>query len=189
MNLANKLTVLRIIFIPFYLLFLLVPITDYHFIIAGLLFIAASITDMLDGKIARKRNLVTDFGKFADPLADKLLVLSAMIAFVEMGLMPSWICIIVMAREVAISGFRLVCAGKGTVIAASKLGKLKTVSQMLFIILTTFNLGFYFRDTAPGFCNAIEIIRLIIMYFALAMTVISLVDYFYKNRKAFGNIK
>lgn len=189
MNTANKLTVLRIILIPFYLLFLLVEISKYHFLIATVIFIAASITDALDGKIARKRNMITDFGKFADPLADKLLVLSGMICFVELGLMPSWICIIITAREIAISGFRLVCAGNGTVIAASKLGKFKTVTQMIFIIMTSINFSYYLNEAAPGLCSFIEILRIIFMYLALLMTVISMIDYFYKNRKAFNMTK
>ena len=188
MNIANKLTISRIVIIPIFVLFLLVEISKYHFIIAAVLFIIASITDYLDGKLARKYNLVSDFGKIADPLADKLLVLSAMICFVELNQMPAWICIIIMAREIAISGFRLVCAGNGVVIAASKLGKFKTVTQMAFIILTTINVPYYFGDAAPGLCSAIEVIRIILMYLALVMTVLSLVDYLYKNRNAF-NVK
>ena len=185
MNIANKLTIARIVLIPVYIVFLLVEITKYHFWIATAVFIIAAITDYLDGKLARKHQLVSDFGKFADPVADKLLVLSAMICFVELGLMPAWICIIITAREVAINGFRLVCAGKGSVIAASYLGKFKTVTQMAFIILSSLNFSYYFMDTNPGFCNIIEIIRIIIMYLALIMTVISMVDYFFKNKDIF----
>ena len=185
MNIANKLTLARIVLIPVYIVFLLADITKYHFLIATLIFIAASITDYYDGKLARKHHLVTDFGKFADPVADKLLVLSAMICFVQIQMMPAWICIIITAREVAISGFRLVCSGNGTVIAASILGKFKTVTQMAFIILTTLNFPYYLSETAPGFCHVIEIIRTIVMYLALFMTVISMIDYFYKNREVF----
>ena len=184
MNIANKLTILRICIIPVYIIFLLLEISSYHYIIAAVLFILASITDAMDGKIARKYNMVTDFGKFADPLADKLLVLSAMICFVELKLMPAWICIIIMAREIAISGFRLVCAGKGTVVAASILGKIKTVSQMAFVILTTLNLPYYLGNSTCA-SQIIDIVRMILMYLALAMTIISLIDYFYKNRKVF----
>ena len=183
MNIANKLTLLRIFTIPLYVLFLLVPITRFHYIIACALFIFSAITDTLDGKLARKRGIVTDFGKFADPIADKLVVLSAMICFVQTGMMPAWACIIITAREIIISGFRLICAGKGSVLAASWLGKIKTVTQMLFIIITTFNFSFYFSETAPGFCNVMEVIRLVIMYIAIIMTIWSLVDYIYKNRK------
>jgi len=185
MNIANKLTIARIAMIPVYVVFLMLEITRYHFLIATVVFILASITDYLDGKLARKHQLVSDFGKFADPVADKLLVLSAMICFVELQMMPAWICIIIMGREIAISGYRLVCAGKGTVIAASYLGKFKTVSQMAFIILSSVNFSYYLRETSPGFCNVIEIIRVIIMYLALVMTVISMIDYFYKNRQIF----
>ena len=185
MNIANKLTLARIILVPAYVLFFLVEITNYHYWIAVAVFIIAAITDYLDGKLARKHHLVSDFGKFADPVADKLLVLSAMICFVQIGLMPAWICIIVTAREIAISGFRLICAGKGAVIAASYLGKFKTVTQMMFIILSTLNLSYYYMDTNPGFCQTVETIRIIIMYLMLVMTVISMIDYLYKNRSLF----
>jgi len=185
MNIANKLTLARIILIPVYVAFLLLDITKYHFWIATAVFIIASVTDYLDGKLARKHQLVSDFGKFADPVADKLLVLSAMICFVQLGMMPAWICIIITAREIAISGFRLICAGKGSVIAASYLGKFKTVTQMAFIILSSLNLSYYFLDRAPGFCQVIEVIRIIIMYLAFFMTLVSLIDYFYKNRSIF----
>lgn len=186
MNTANKLTLLRVILIPVYVLFLLVPITHYHYWIALVIFIITAVTDALDGKIARKRNLVTDFGKFADPIADKLLVLSAMICFVELHMMPSWICIVIMAREIIISGLRLICAGKGTVIAASWLGKIKTVVQMIFIILTTLNFSYYFADQLPGLCHGIEIFRVIVMYAALVLTIVSLIDYYFKNKELFS---
>ena len=183
MNIANKLTLLRILLIPVYVLFLLVPITRYHFWIACAVFVISSITDTLDGKLARKKGIVTDFGKFADPIADKLVVLSAMICFVQIDMMPAWACIIIMAREIVISGFRLICAGKGTVLAASYLGKIKTVTQMAFIIITTFNFSFYFSDSIPGACHVIEIIRVSVMYICLVLTVWSMIDYIYKNRK------
>lgn len=186
MNTANKLTLLRVILIPVYVLFMLVEITQYHYWIALVVFIITAITDALDGKIARKQNKVTDFGKFADPIADKLLVLSAMICFVELDLMPSWICIIIMAREIIISGLRLICAGKGTVIAASWMGKLKTVTQMFFVILTTLNFSYYFSASLPEVAHVIEIIRIILMYIALVMTIISLIDYYLKNRELFS---
>ena len=131
MNLPNKLTVLRVIMIPFFVAFMLVDITgNADKYIALVLFCAASLTDMLDGKIARKYNLVTNFGKFMDPLADKLLVSSAMIAFVELGRIPCWIVIVIIAREFIISGFRLVAADNGIVIAAGIWGKIKTAEQM-----------------------------------------------------------
>lgn len=186
MNTANKLTILRVLLIPVYVLFMLVEITHYHYWIALIIFIITAITDALDGKIARKQNTVTDFGKFADPIADKLLVLSAMICFVQLQLMPAWICIIIMAREIIISGLRLICAGKGKVIAASWMGKLKTVTQMLFIILTTFHFSYYFGEQLPGIANVVEIVRQVLMYLALLITIISLIDYYLKNRQLFS---
>ena len=109
-----------------------------------------------------------------------------MICFVQIGMMPAWICIIITAREIIISGFRLICANKGTVVAASMLGKLKTVIQMAFIILSSVNFSYYFLDQIPTVCRIIEIIRLILMYLALILTVVSLADYFYKNRDNFS---
>ena len=185
MNLPNKLCIARALCIPVIVVLLYMD-SDTCRILAGALFILAALTDLVDGKIARKYNMITDFGKFADPLADKLLVLSAMICFVQLGFMPAWICIIITAREIAISGLRLVCAGKGVVVAASKLGKFKTVTQMAFIILTSLNLPFYFGTSAPGFCNGVEIFRIIIMYLALLMTIVSFIDYVVKNKDAFS---
>ena len=145
MNLANKLTIVRIILVP---IMLIVGIVDRlvgipgnllgitsAFWIMGLIFVVASITDKLDGYIARSRNQITTFGKFLDPIADKILVLTAMIIFVEYGKLPAWIPVVVMFREFLVSGMRLVAAGKGTVIAASVWGKLKTVTQMVALIL------------------------------------------------------
>ena len=186
MNTANKLTILRVLLIPLYVLFLMVEISHYHYWIALIIFIITAVTDALDGKIARKQNMVTDFGKFADPIADKLLVLSAMICFVQMQLMPGWICIIITAREIIISGLRLICAGKGTVIAASWMGKIKTVTQMVFIILTTLQFSYYFGEQLPVLSQIIEILRIAFMYIALVMTIISLIDYYLKNRALFS---
>ena len=124
MNLPNKLTVLRVVLIPFFVAFLLLsPGNDAFKWVSLAIFIIASLTDMLDGKIARKYNLITDFGKFMDPLADKLLVCSAMICLIELGRIPSWIVVIIIAREFIISGFRLIAADNGRVIAASYWGK------------------------------------------------------------------
>lgn len=181
MNLPNKLTIFRMILIvPFVVLLLgghaglsfLAPIADYTDWIALILFIVASLTDLLDGKIARKYHLVTNFGKFMDPLADKLLVCSAMICLVDMGRLASWIVIIIIAREFIISGFRLVASDNGVVIAASYWGKFKTTFQMLMIILLILN-----------FENPLmQLITTIIVYIALILTVISLVDYLVKNK-------
>ena len=170
MNLPNKLTVLRVIMIPVFLVFLLTDCAgDASKYIAAAVFVLASLTDMLDGRIARKYNLVTNFGKFMDPLADKLLVCSALIAFVELGYLPAWIIII--SREFIISGFRLIAADKGVVIAANYWGKFKTTFQMIMTILLILQLDYPYADT----------VEWIFVYIALALTVISLVDYIYKN--------
>ena len=138
--------------------------------IAAAIFIVASLTDMLDGKIARKYNLVTNFGKFMDPLADKLLVSAAMICLVEMGRLPAWIVIIIISREFIISGFRLIASDNGIVIAASYWGKFKTVFQMAMIIVLIFNFG-----------GAFKIVETILIWISLILTVVSLIDYIAKN--------
>ena len=173
MNLPNKLTILRVILIPVFLVFLMADITPYDKWIALAIFIIASLTDLLDGKIARKHNLVTNFGKFMDPLADKLLVCSAMIALVGMDRIPSWIVIVIIAREFVISGFRLVASDNGVVIAASYWGKFKTTFQMFMVILMIANL-----ETVPF----IPLITQIIKWIALILTIVSLVDYLIKNK-------
>ena len=173
MNLPNKLTVLRVLMIPFFVVFMLmniVPGMDKWIALA--IFVVASLTDLLDGKIARKYNLVTNFGKFMDPLADKLLVSSAMICLVEMGRLPAWIVIIIISREFIISGFRLVASDSGIVIAASYWGKFKTVLQMVMIIVMIMDLG-------PSFA----MLETILIYVALILTVVSLIDYVAKNKE------
>jgi CDP-diacylglycerol--glycerol-3-phosphate 3-phosphatidyltransferase len=173
MNLPNKLTILRVILIPFFVFFLLVPdVTPYSNYIAVAIFIVASLTDMLDGKIARKYNLVTNFGKFMDPLADKLLVCSALICLVNSGQLAAWIVIIIIAREFIISGFRLVASDNGIVIAASYWGKFKTVSQMFLVIVLILNIPH------PIF----DLLGTVLTYVALVLTVVSLIDYVYKNK-------
>ena len=180
MNLPNKLTVLRMILIvPFVILMLVGRGEGWMRWAALLTFIIASLTDMLDGKIARKYNLITDFGKFMDPLADKLLVCSALICLVELGRLPAWICIVIIAREFAISGFRLVASDNGIVIAASYWGKTKTVSQMAMVILMILNLEI----------PAVQMLTTIIMYVACALTIISLVDYIVKNKQVLASQK
>lgn len=171
MNLPNKLTILRVLMIPFFVLFMLVNVTgDADKYIAAAIFIIASLTDMLDGQIARKYNLVTNFGKFMDPLADKLLVCSAMICLVEMGRLPAWIVIIIISREFIISGFRLIASDNGVVIAASYWGKFKTVFQMAMIIVLIFDLGGVFT-----------IVETVLIWVSLILTVVSLIDYIAKN--------
>lgn len=187
MNLPNKLTVLRLIFIPFYIFFLMTDFFSFTSHIALFLFILASLTDMADGKIARKRNLITDFGKFADPLADKILVLSGMVCCVALGKLPFWICIIILARDFAVDGLRLIMSSSGKVIAASYWGKFKTAFQMIMICFMTFDAERLL--TANGWpiviLNIYQILTTIAMYAALALTIISMIDYFYKNRKGF----
>lgn len=178
MNLPNKLTILRTILIPFFLIALLWDQVPYGNWIALFIFAAASITDMLDGKIARKYNLVTNFGKFMDPLADKLLVSSAMIAFIELGRIPCWIVIVIIAREFIISGFRLVAADNGIVIAAGIWGKIKTAEQMVMICILIADFGSIFPSASQG----ISIFENILIYAALILTIISLFDYLLHNK-------
>ena len=172
-NIANKLTVLRMIMVPIYVLvFTLVP-EPWNRYLAFILFAAASYTDHLDGKLARERNLITNFGKFMDPLADKLLVISALICFVENGQLAGWILIIIVAREFIISGFRLVAASSGVVIAAGIWGKLKTVAQMVMVLLMILNFdwGWY------------QVLIQIFVVLSVLLTIVSLVDYIWNNRK------
>lgn len=177
MNLPNKLTMFRVILIPFFVLFMLVDITSVDKWIALAIFIVASLTDLLDGKIARKYNLVTNFGKFMDPLADKLLVCSALICLVEMAKLPAWMVIIIIAREFIISGFRLIAADNGVVIAASYWGKFKTTFQMVMICLLIADI------------EAIHVLTMIIVWIALLLTVISLIDYLVKNKAVMKETK
>ncbi len=170
MNLPNKLTVLRVILVPFFVAFLLLSKSSESLKwIALVLFIAASLTDLLDGKIARKYNLVTTFGKFMDPLADKVLTISGMICLIELGRIPSWIVVIIVAREFIISGFRLIATEHGIVIAANYWGKWKTTFQMIMIILMIVNLP------------ALAMVTQIVMWIALALTIISLITYIQQN--------
>ena len=173
MNLPNKLTVLRVCMIPFFVVMLLLNGGEnqtYRYIAAAI-FIVASLTDMLDGKIARKYNLVTNFGKFMDPLADKLLVCSALICLVDLKQLPAWMVIVIISREFIISGFRLVASDNGIVIAASYWGKFKTTFQMISVILLIVR--------SP----ALTVLTQICVWTALVLTVISLVDYIAKNHK------
>lgn len=171
MNLPNKLTVLRVIMVPFFVLFMLTDIGGgANKWIALVLFCAASLTDMLDGKIARARNLVTNFGKFMDPLADKLLVCSAMICMIPSGKLAAWFVIVIISREFIISGFRLVASDSGIVIAASYWGKFKTVAQMFMIILLIADLGGIF-----------DVAETALIWISLILTIVSLIDYVAKN--------
>ncbi|MBO4394956.1 MAG: CDP-diacylglycerol--glycerol-3-phosphate 3-phosphatidyltransferase [Eubacterium sp.] len=180
MNLPNSLTILRVAMIPLFVVAMLWE-SDTSDIIAGSIFILACITDFLDGFIARKYNLVTTFGKFMDPLADKLLVCAAMICFLaqEDPEIPAWVVIVIISREFIISGFRLVAAEKGVTIAASWWGKIKTTVQMLMSLL----LIFHFNH--PVF----RTIDQVFIYLALALTVVSLIDYIYRNRHIMKDIE
>ena len=162
MNLPNKLTVLRVIMIPFFVAALLYDggANQNMRYVAAALFVIASLTDMLDGKIARKYNLVTNFGKFMDPLADKLLVCSALICMIELRELPAWMVIIIISREFIISGFRLVASDNGVVIAASYWGKFKTTFQMIGVVLLIFNIP------------ALSMVTTIVIWIALALTII-----------------
>ncbi len=178
MNLPNKLTIFRVIMIPFFVFFVLVPVAgEASKWIALTIFIIASLTDWLDGYLARKNNLVTNFGKFMDPLADKLLVCSALICLVELKGIPSWIVIVIIAREFIISGFRLVASDNGVVIAASYWGKFKTTFQMIMICLMI-------ADLEP-----LRLLTAIVMWVALILTVVSLVDYIVKNKEIMKDVK
>lgn len=173
MNLPNKLTIFRVILIPFFVVFLLLdPSNQTYRYIADAIFIIASLTDMLDGKIARKYNLVSNFGKFMDPLADKLLVSAAMICLIATGQLAAWIVIVIISREFIISGFRLIASDNGIVIAASYWGKFKTVFQMLMIIVLIANIQMPF----------FTVLGTILIYVALVLTIVSLIDYIVKNK-------
>lgn len=177
MNLPNRLTILRVIMIPFFLFFLLYDITgESSKYIALVLFILASLTDFFDGYLARKNNLVTNFGKFMDPLADKLLVCSALIAFIQLNKISSIIVIIIVSRELIISGFRVIASDNGVVLAASYWGKFKTATQMVMIILLILDVN------TPIF-NTLEVI---FVYAALILTIVSLTDYVIKNKRVLG---
>lgn len=173
MNLPNKLTILRVILIPFFVVFMLFDITGAaDKWIALVIFCVASLTDMLDGKIARKYNLVTNFGKFMDPLADKLLVCTALICLTSMNRLNVIVVLVIIAREFIITGFRLVASDNGIVIAASYWGKFKTVSQMALIIVLIMDLG--------GVWN---VVGTVLTWVALFLTVVSLIDYIAKNKQ------
>ena len=172
MNTPNKLTIARMILVPFFVLFTLTGWGgDANRYICLAIFVIASVTDWFDGHLARKNNLVTNFGKFMDPLADKLLVCSALICMIELDRLPAWIVIIVIAREFIISGFRLIAGENGVVIAANYWGKFKTASQMVMIILLILDFDGIFRTLSSVF-----------VWLSLALTVISLLTYIVQNK-------
>ncbi|MCQ2969283.1 MAG: CDP-diacylglycerol--glycerol-3-phosphate 3-phosphatidyltransferase [Clostridium sp.] len=196
MNLANKLTMLRVILVPVFLIFLIGKEFTYGSIIATLIFIIASLTDQLDGYIARSRNQITNFGKFMDPLADKLLVTAALISLVELHLIPSWAAVIIIAREFAVSGLRTVAASEGIVIAASWWGKVKTVTQIIAILLLLLQVNIESLQTLNSLFQPNAFLNTffnyapqIALFIAVAMTIISGVDYFIKNKGAISTNK
>ena len=172
MNTPNKLTLLRVILIPFFVICMLAVSAGWGKWAALAIFVIASLTDTLDGYLARRDNLVTNFGKFMDPLADKLLVCSAMICLVDLERIPSWVVIIIIGREFVISGFRLIASDNGIVIAANYWGKIKTVCQKVMIIVVIADLGGVFG-----------IVEQVLIYLSLLLTVISLATYLWDNRK------
>lgn len=174
MNTANKLTIFRMILVPVFMIFLFSDISNAQYIAAAI-FILASITDALDGHIARSRNQITNFGKFMDPLADKILVSSALISMIELGKIPAWVVVVIIAREFAITGLRVIAASEGITIAANKLGKIKTITQLIAIIALLFN-NYPFRLINLPFDQ-------IMIYIAVFFTIISGIDYIYKNKE------
>lgn len=192
MNLPNKITVARMLLIP---IMIIVPYLGLNNILFGsvtiesfitlIIFLIASFTDFLDGYLARKNNLVTTFGKFLDPIADKLLVLSALIMLVEQGIIPGWIPIIIAAREFIVSGIRMLAAGDGKVIAASWYGKVKTVSQMVAISLAFLSTNTFMQFTSVEMSTGALILNILMslaMIVAVLMTILSGVDYFMKSK-------
>lgn len=180
MNLPNKLTIFRVCTIPFFVFFMEYDGIPYSNFIAVFLFVIASITDAMDGHIARKYNLVTNFGKFMDPLADKLLVSAALICLC--GKIPAWIVIVIISRELIISGFRIIAADNGVVIAASYWGKIKTVFQMIMIIWLILDLNCFVEKYIIDL-PIYDIVGYILIGVSLVLTVISMIDYFIKNKE------
>lgn len=179
MNLPNKITIFRVCMIPVFLVFMLVQGIPYGNYIATAVFAIACASDALDGHIARKHNLVTNFGKFMDPIADKLLVCSALICFVELSYIPAWIVIVIIAREFIINGFRLIASDNGVVIAASYWGKFKTIAQMIMCILLIVQLPFAW----------IDVVEQVFIWLSLILTVVSLFEYVWKNRNVLKETK
>ena len=172
MNLPNKITIFRVCMIPVFLAFYLVDVIPYHNVIALAIFIIACLSDAVDGHLARKHQLVTNFGKFMDPLADKLLVCTALLCFLDAGTLPLLVVVVIIAREFIISGFRLVASDSGLVVAASYWGKFKTASQMVMCVLLILHLKYQW----------FAVLEQIFIWLSFALTIISLLDYLVKNR-------
>ncbi len=182
MNLPNKLTLLRVCMIPLFVIFALIETTATQ-VLAVIVFLLACLTDYLDGSIARGCNMVTDFGKFMDPIADKLLVMSAIVILVSQNRMPAWVCIVMLAREFIISGFRLVAAGKGTVIAAGMTGKAKTVTQMAAIVML-----FLFSSVHGGGHGFFYGLSNVVLYASAILSIVSCVEYIRNNREVIADM-
>lgn len=178
MNLANKLTTFRVLCIPIFVVFMLIESIPYNYCLAAIVFIIASITDLFDGKIARKYHLVTNFGKFMDPLADKMLVSAALICLTP-KMIPSWVVIIIISRELFISGFRMLAADQGIVLAAGWWGKFKTAFSMVMIIVLIVN--------TPLNNSVLYIIGQVLIWISLALTIISMIEYVSKNFNVLKN--
>ena len=181
MNLPNKLTVLRMALVPVFLIFILSPGIPHGYLWAFIVFVAASLTDLLDGRIARKRGLVTDFGKLMDPLADKLLVMSALIAFIPVAGVPVSVVVVILGREFMVTSLRLIAAGKGVVIAADKWGKVKTISQMVWLNYTLLMLWLF---PEAGWAH---ILFVVLMGIVVATTVLSGANYMLKNKALYSD--
>ncbi len=180
MNLPNKLTVIRMILTPFYLAAMLIGF-KYHYLTALVIFAVASITDFLDGKIARKNNLVTTFGKLCDPVADKMLTTAALLAFMQLGLCNIWVVMIILTREFLVTSFRLVASAQGVVIPAGILGKIKTVSQMVFSIIIM--LGLFVGEFVSFDFEIFSLVSNILLWITAVLTVVSGIKYIVDGKK------
>lgn len=197
MNTPNKLTVVRIILVPFYVFFLLMPSVPHHYLIATIIFGAAAYTDHLDGSIARKRNMITDFGKFADPLADKIMIISALGCFVQIGLTNAIILILVVSREFMVTSIRLVAADKGKVVAANVWGKAKTISQIAVVLIVLLmqyilelnSMNCINLENADTLAFAFSIAADVLMWIMVFFTLLSGVIYIWDNREYIKNAK
>ncbi len=180
MNLPNRLTLVRIILTPFYLAAMVIDF-NYHYLLAALIFIVASITDFLDGKIARKNNIVTTFGKLCDPVADKMLTTAALLAFMQIGICNIWIVMIILTREFLVTSFRLVATSQGVVIAAGIWGKIKTASQMVFSIAIM--IGIHFVEAFNLDFEMFSLVSNILLWITAGLTVVSGIKYLYDGKK------
>ena len=181
MNTPNKISILRILMVPVFMIFMMFPFNEYSKLIAVAVFALASLTDGIDGYIARKYNQITTFGKFLDPLADKLLVMSALVAFIPVAGVPVWVVVVILGREFMVTSLRLIAAGKGVVIAADKWGKVKTISQMVWLNYTLLMLWLF---PEAGWAH---ILFVVLMGIVVATTVLSGANYMLKNKALYSD--